>query len=185
MLDITVTPPSDHKAKDPAPERGGDNNFLSRQLEAPKRCFARIYGFSYEGHYYDLARPLIFLVHGKGKDANAPRPPGDGKGAASRFSRAPANADLSGVAVTAGAPSEDMRVWSYDKADCTVRLDVETGSFEQVLLDAVLDGDGPSAGSSGARVSGARVSGARVSGARVSGARVSGARVGGSGRGDD
>jgi uncharacterized protein YjbI with pentapeptide repeats len=81
--------------------------------------------------------------------------------------------------------ADDLRVWSYDKADYTIRMDVETGMFEQVLLDMFFGGDG---GVSGARVSGARVSGARVSGARVSGARVSGARISGArlsgGRGD-
>jgi uncharacterized protein YjbI with pentapeptide repeats len=76
--------------------------------------------------------------------------------------------------------ANDLMVWSYDKADYTIRMVVETGMFEQVLLDMFFDGGG---GVSGARVSGARVSGARVSGARVSGARVSGARVGGP-RGD-
>ena len=73
--------------------------------------------------------------------------------------------------------ADDLIVWSYDKADYTIRMDVDTGMFEQVLLDLFFGGDG--GGPSGARVSGARVSGARVSGARVSGARVSGARVSG------
>src|SRR5688500_13624081 len=28
--------------------------------------FARIYSFSFEGHYYNLPRPLLFLVYGHG-----------------------------------------------------------------------------------------------------------------------
>lgn len=28
--------------------------------------FARIYSFSFEGHYYNLPRPLLFLVYGNG-----------------------------------------------------------------------------------------------------------------------
>jgi uncharacterized protein YjbI with pentapeptide repeats len=56
-------------------------------------------------------------------------------------------------------------------------MDIESGMFADILLDAFFNGGGsgsPVVG--GARVSGARVSGARVSGARVSGARLSGTR---------
>jgi uncharacterized protein YjbI with pentapeptide repeats len=83
---------------------------------------------------------------------------------------------LTGLAAADFQFADDLMVWSYDKADYTIRMDVQTGMFEDVLLPMV-DGGGP--GVSGARVSGARVSGARVSGARVSGARVSGARLSG------
>ncbi|WP_206520495.1 MULTISPECIES: hypothetical protein [unclassified Mesorhizobium] len=38
--------------------------------------------------------------------------------------------------------ADDIMVWSYDKADYTIRMDVETGMFEDVLLAAML-GDGP------------------------------------------
>jgi hypothetical protein len=88
--------------------------------------------------------------------------------------RAPSRASLTGVAAADFALADDLMVWSYDKADYTIRMDVETGMFEDLLLGAILGGGGP--GVSGARVSGARVSGARVSGARVSGARLSGGR---------
>ncbi|MDX1742985.1 MAG: hypothetical protein R3186_05250, partial [Ruegeria sp.] len=71
----------------------------------------------------------------------------------------------------------DMRVWDYDKADYTMRMDVMTGQFEQVLLDIYFGFDSPAI--SGAKVSGAKVSGAKVSGAKVSGAKVSGAKVSG------
>ena len=33
----------------------------------------------------------------------------------------------------------DMKVWVYDKGDFSMRLDVETGTFEHILLDAELD----------------------------------------------
>ena len=72
-------------------------------------------------------------------------------------------------------------IWSYDKGDFSMRMDIETGQLVDILLDYTIGGDERDLSYSGARVSGARVSGARVSGARVSGARVSGARVGGSG----
>ncbi|WP_322097024.1 hypothetical protein, partial [Pelagibius sp.] len=33
---------------------------------------ARIYGFSYEGSYYKLDAPYVFLVHGEGEEINEP-----------------------------------------------------------------------------------------------------------------
>ncbi len=154
----------------------GDNNFLADQKL--NGMLARIYGFSYEGAYYDLPKPALFLVHGEGDPAVLPS---QAAGTAASLTRAPRETSLSGVAAADYQLADDLRVWSYDKADYTVRMDVETGMFEDILLDPFFAGDG--GGVSGARISGARVSGARVSGARVSGARVSGARLSG-GRGD-
>ena len=45
--------------------RRGDNGQLEDQF-GPDARFARIYGFSFDGAYYDLARPVVFLVHGVG-----------------------------------------------------------------------------------------------------------------------
>ena len=50
--------------------RGGRNNFLQEQLKDPESGLARIYGFSFEGQYYDLAKPALFLVHGAGEVAD-------------------------------------------------------------------------------------------------------------------
>ena len=61
----------------------------------------------------------------------------------------------------------DMKVWVYDKGDFSMRLDVETGTFEHILLAAELDEE---AWSSGGRSSGGRSSGGRSSGGRSSGA---------------
>jgi hypothetical protein len=122
-----------------APSRLGDNNFLQRQLDVDRQDLARrpnlarIYGFSYEGHYYDLPKPAIFLVHGPGNDPEAWRPAGGLPHA--RVDRAPSDADRSGVARTATSFAEDMRVWSYDKGDYSIRLDPESGTFEQILLE--------------------------------------------------
>ena len=64
--------------------------------------------------------------------------------------------------------SEDIRVWSYDTADYSIRMDVETGTFEQILLDAetrLNRLEGTYTGAT-ARISGATVrASARVSGA--------------------
>jgi uncharacterized protein YjbI with pentapeptide repeats len=86
---------------------------------------------------------------------------------------------LTGVVAADFQFVDELRAWSYDRADYSIRMDIETGMFEDILLDAFFNGGG----SGGPVVGGARVSGARVSGARVSGARVSGARLSG-GRGD-
>ena len=157
-------------------DRTGPNTFLETQLIDPTAAFARIYGFSYEGRYYDLPWPTLFLVHGPGEPAETVP--------VASVSRAPEEPDHSGMAAQDFSFADNLMAWSYDRADLSIRLDVDSGSFEQILLDLVLGGGGgPSV--SGARVSGARVAGARVSGARVSGARVAGARVRGGRDGDN
>ncbi|MDJ0945096.1 MAG: hypothetical protein QNJ30_16630 [Kiloniellales bacterium] len=124
----------------PQPPRLGDNNFLEAQLRAEGARLARIYAFSYEGHYYDLARPALFLVHGPGSDPEAPRPSPDLP--YSRLDRAPADADRTGVASQDRSFSDDMRVWSYDKGDHSIRLDPDAGTFEEILLECELRTDG-------------------------------------------
>ena len=162
--------------------RLGQNSFLETQLE--DATFARIYGFSYEGVYYDLMTPTLFLVHGDGEPATLPSKITGTSTTEANLARAPRSPTLTGIAAADFEIADDIRIWVYDSADLTIRMDVQTGRFEDVLLSAFFaDGGGGGSGLSGARVSGARVSGARVSGARVSGARVSGARLSG-GRGE-
>ena len=161
----------------------GHNRQLADQFDHAN--FAKIYGFSYEGIYYDLARPTLFLVHGKGErvsnsplsDADALVPPFTGH---DHFARAPRSSSKTGVSAADFQFGDEVYVWHYDRADYTIRMDVETGMFEDILLEAELDEESAEAFYSGsrARVSGSR---ARVSGsrARVSGsrARVSGSRA--------
>jgi hypothetical protein len=145
--------------------RGGTNNFLQEQLKDSTSQLARIYGFSFEGQYYDLGKPALFLVHGPGEVADR------AVGTDARYARAPEEADRTGVAAQGYSFSEDIRVWSYDTGDYSIRLDVETGTLEQILLDAetrLNKLEGTYTGAS-ARVSGAS---ARVTGAS---ARLSGA----------
>jgi hypothetical protein len=142
MIDLAIT-------AQPTPPPGlGSNKFLAQQLTAAGGAptLARIYGFSYEGHYYDLPKPAIFLVHGVGTAAG-PTPPElahqgkDGKfsgKAVGRGSVAPGNADESGVAAKSWDFSEDMVFWEYDKSDFSIRFDIETGPFEQILLEAAI-----------------------------------------------
>ena len=161
------------------------NEFLWHQLKLePKKTqpkLARIYGFSYEGHYYDLSRPAIFVVHGDGVKAqptanenNGPVPPG--------------TVDQSGVAAKGWDFMDDIRLWEYDRGDFSLRLDVESGTLEDILLEIELEEGLDESFYSGSRasVSGsrARVSGSRVSGSRVSGSRVSGSRARTRDRGD-
>ena len=157
----------------------GNNQFLDQQLDE-RANFARIYGFSYEGDYFDLPSPTLFLVHGDGELVSQDQNSTTGQhGFPSNLSRAPRDPSVGGMAAADFQFADDIRVWDYDKADYTIRMDVATGMFEQLLLDATL-GDG-SFGVSGAKVSGAKVSGAKVSGAKVSGAKVSGAKARGPG----
>lgn len=162
--------------------RLGQNSFLETQLE--DACFARVYGFSYEGVYYDLSAPTLFLVHGDGEPATLPSKAPGAAATDANLARAPRSPSITGIAAADFEIADEIRVWAYDSADMTIRMDVQTGMFEDVLLAPFFgDGGGAMAGLSGARVSGARVGGARVGGARVGGARVSGARLSG-GRGD-
>ncbi len=132
------------------------NEFLWHQLkldpEKTQPKLARIYGFSYEGHYYDLLRPAIFIVHGDGVDAQpkaktnpGPVPPG--------------TVDQSGVAAKGWDFMHDIKLWEYDRGDFSLRLDVESGTLEELLLESELDDDSNEAFYSGSR---ARVSGSRA-----------------------
>ena len=90
--------------------------------------FARIYGFSFEGHYYKMPRPLLFLVRGEGRS----RVPEDlpGAGGARAF-----NTRFTGVEGKDWQFASDIRVWAVDKHDIAVCLDLEIGKYEQVLLE--------------------------------------------------
>lgn len=155
-----------------AANRSGQNRLLEEQLAAGR--FARIYGFSFEGSYYDLPRPVIFLVHGDGELVAEDL---------GKFSpaRAPSPTGLTGLAAADFDFADGLRVWSYDKADYTVRMDVETGMFEDVLLAAILGGGpgGMDAAGMSARGMSARGMSARGMSARGMSARGMSARGGG------
>ena len=108
---------------------------------------ATIYGFEFEGHYYDLMTPAVFLVAGEGQT------PGQAEAAVKTRPRL----------------ADDMKVWVYDKGDWSVRLDVSSGPLEATLLEEAIEEAAMAAETSGKRVSGKRVSGKRVSGKRMSG----------------
>src|SRR5687768_7972083 len=95
--------------------RAGGNRDVESQLTTPGANFARIYGFSYEGTYYDLPRATIYLVHGQGQQASQLKP-GAGPGNVNA-ARASVQPSLSGVAAADFDFADDLMVWSYDKAD--------------------------------------------------------------------
>ena len=128
----------------------------------PNPAFARIYGFSFEGHYYDLPRPVIMLVTGPGVALGAPPPTIRETDEAARLW------EFSGNLVQ----------WNYDKQDMSIRLDLASGTLEDLILARVL---AERAGAYGAAVAGAGAHGAAVSGAGAYGAAVSGAAVSGAG----
>ena len=69
--------------------------------------------------------------------------------------------------------SADLRYWEYEKADFSMRLDVTTGTLEQILLEAALAGMGGSYAGANAQ-SGANVR-APMSAAPISAAPTSAA----------
>ena len=164
------------------PGRNGINNQLGEQYYNKDSKFARIYAFSYEGGFFELPCPTLFLVHGDGEDVTPGNAPGD------FAARAPNSPLKTGFSAADFQFANDVKVWSYDKDDYSVRMDVETGMFCQLLLDMASDGDGfggvSGASVRGASVRGASVRGASVRGASVRGASVRGASVRGGGGGD-
>lgn len=148
---------------DRQPPRKGANNFLFAQLKDDDRQLARIYAFSFEGNFFEMTRPAIFLVHGPGTDVEEiPDAPG-----LELISRSPPSPTLTGLGSQMGSFARLLKVWLYDKSDFTLRLDLATGTFEQMLL-------GPETGDHSAFGGAARSSGSRSSGSRSSGSRSSG-----------
>ncbi|MGF1563036.1 MAG: hypothetical protein ACFB3T_12750 [Geminicoccaceae bacterium] len=101
------------------PESG---NSLKARLSQPGACFALIVGFAFEGHYYDLNKPALFLVEG------------DGKPLANTF-------EALGTFKPGHIADNDVRYWMCDKNDITVRLDTETGMIKDILLEPEIDAD--------------------------------------------
>jgi len=133
----------------------GKNNFLRRQLGADDAALARIYAFSFEGAFIELSRPAIFVVHGSGADPDDPPPNAI---AYDRLSRSPGSSARTGLGSQIGALAKDMRVWVYDKGDLSMRLDAETGTFEQILLSAEVSADPRGMASGGMSRSGGALS---------------------------
>ncbi len=76
-----------------------------------------IFGYSYEGHAYDLPKPKVMLIPA---DPEADIPDDD-----SNYK---------------SKESEGYRVWIVDKLDKCVEIEVNQGFVEQIVLDANLPG---------------------------------------------
>jgi hypothetical protein len=156
--------------------RRGKKSQIQQQLSKNNAKIARIYGFSYEGIYYTIPSTVYFLVHGAGAPANELNT----GGMEFSQSRAPVNPSLGGVGAADFELADDIMVWSYDQADYTIRLDVQNGMFEQVLLDAMFGGSSPDVSGMNARGMNARGMNARGMNARGMNARGMNARGGNS-----
>ncbi len=133
---------------DPAsiPVTKSHNNHLQQQLKQPDAKFARIYAMSYEGHFYNLPRPTIFLVHGDGEEIRGSGLANRGGGANVR----PTTTDSGLVArefdfeyggAVGPNDSPSLRYWEYDKDDISLRLDITTGHLSEILIDATIAPD--------------------------------------------
>jgi hypothetical protein len=116
----------------------GFNKFLKHQLvdkkfegkrEVDPAMLARIYAFSFEGAFYNLPRPAIFLVHGHGAAIRGQGTYDDGKGPV---------VDDSGIPAREFVFETDVRYWEYDKDDVSLRLDSFSGTLEDILIEAAL-----------------------------------------------
>ena len=125
------------------PPHLGFNQFLRRQFDAnfdPANVedarvprLARIYAFSFEGTFYNLPRPAIFLVHGPGSPIGAHGSFDDKVGQGR-----PALLDDSGIPARDFVFETDVLYWEYDKDDLSLRLDSFSGTLEDILIEASL-----------------------------------------------
>lgn len=125
-------PPPGPDDQSAPPIRRSENAFLRAALGAEDAAIARIYAFSYNNGFFELGKPALFVINGPGVD------PGHVPFGMYR----PNSPDRTGLAHQDEAFAEDLRVWVYDRADFTVRLDIETGPLERVLLENELGGQG-------------------------------------------
>ena len=97
--------------------------------------FARIYSFSFEGHYSKLPRPLLFLVYGDGATNEKYDPEKDVGGGGPKKVR-PFNTKFTGIEARDWNFADDIRMWGVDRRDVAVCLDVEVRPYQEVLLDS-------------------------------------------------
>jgi hypothetical protein len=122
-----------------------------------------------------LPKPTIFLVHTSGIPIDL------------TATKTRSSLDDSGVIAREwefSAEKNDLCYWEYEKNDYSLRVETETGPWEQILLAAALRAGADMADRatgirSGASLAGASLSGASLSGASLSGASLSGASLSG------
>ena len=105
-------------------------------LEAAKKNnakFARVYGYVYEGVFTEITRPMLLLVHGSGQTIDD----------------TPSLIDNQGLALRDWDFSGDLRIWTYDRADFSLCLNIDSGP-----IGALLGGAAGSAGGQDVRAGG-------------------------------
>jgi hypothetical protein len=123
---MNVAETEEFDSNPPAPAGPVERALIHAEAEG---IFARIYGFSFEGHYYKLPRPVLFLVRGPGR-SRSPEP--DAAAGETGFSTR-----FTGVEARDWEFGSDIRVWAVDKHDIAVCLDIEVGSYDEVLLQSL------------------------------------------------
>jgi hypothetical protein len=103
---------------------GTQTHQLAQLLGEKDARLARIYGFSYEGHYYKLYVPSVFVVRGEGIDVQ----PGDDK----------IPLDVLGVEYKDSTFSAGVKMWAHDRLDYSIRIDITSGWLEDILLNSEL-----------------------------------------------
>lgn len=106
------------------PSPSAEFDLLTNQLLREGATLARIYGFTYEGQHVTLPSPTLFLVHGPGR-------------AVTRELSGPSG--VSGVATRDWAFEEDVRYWEYDRVNYALRLDMVSGTLDDILIQACID----------------------------------------------
>src|SRR5271166_2664729 len=100
----------------------------SDELQDQKARLARIYGFSYLGHYYKIANPPVLRVYGQGFTV--------------RPGFAPENQmDILGVEFKDEDFVRGIRMWPSDHLDVAVRIDITIGWLREILLDPDMSAD--------------------------------------------
>ena len=90
--------------------------------------FARIYSFSYEGQYYELPSPVLFLVYGQGTLVDDSADKGF-------------TIDNVGLAAKDWRFASDIRMWEVDDKAMSMCIDIESGTMKQMLLEPMFELD--------------------------------------------
>lgn len=109
---------------------GDDNKTISKGVKL-KPKLSRIYSFSYEGHYYKLPAPRVYLVWGNGE-------PADENSQRKTQGEAAFRAADTGLEGKDFRFASDIRVWKMDLLDLSLAVDLEVGSMQSILLEPMV-----------------------------------------------
>ncbi|MCZ6609150.1 MAG: hypothetical protein O7A66_03990 [Alphaproteobacteria bacterium] len=134
-LDPARIPPTDVQKDLPYKQHPGRLERALRKVawdEATEKTnyarFARIYSFSYEGQYYELPRPVLFLVYGPGTKVDDKVDKGF-------------TIEQVGLAAKDWRFASDIRMWEVDDKAMSMCIDIESGTIKQILLEPMFELD--------------------------------------------